>query len=122
MAQHSKTSARIKALIEDLAPPSPPCFDFSNRDAWQTYLASACEASAGESGKWKNHATPHLLGPFIQTDDETPGAWQKNPGWTFCTDCTHSSEQRKKLAVVGRCKPDWWATRTGRVIRLVVIK
>ena len=118
MAQHPKTVARIEALIEDLAPPSPPCFDFHNRDAWRQYLRSACESTAGEARKWKTRP-PQRLGPFIKDENRD---WTKNTQWTFCADCTHNSAQRVVLAKAGRCKPAWWEEHAGRVIKLVVVK
>lgn len=74
-------------LIEDLAPPNPPCF--TGREQWVTYLLASHGASR-EAG---------ILGPVDMR--KTPPVF--NLRFDYCEDCTAKHALRMQLA--GRCKP-----------------
>ena len=78
-------------LIEEVAPPSPPCF--AGRRNWVLYLQSAADAK--KPGRGAN-------GPLII---DTNGLPVFNRAFSFCNDC--DPRHKEAMCAVSRCRPSF---------------
>lgn len=93
-----KRSIAIKAVINELRPPQPPCFH--DLLSWHEYLASAVDTQMSRNGREE--------GPLASTG-KTLSKTQLSTSWTPCKDCEFSDQERAQMQREGRCDPGHWA-------------
>jgi len=82
--------SKRRTLVEQLAPPAPPCF--GSRLQWLEFLISAAE----------EHRPDHGHGPLVF---EAGQPVRFNQRFDFCADCP--SDYRRAQQTAKRCFPDW---------------
>ncbi len=100
----SSTARRrdIGQVVAELAPPAPPCFEA--RDIWLRYLTSAADMQ-------RLSTRTAASGPIALGADGALDYARLNPGFSFCTDCALTANERRILAERNRCDPSWWRNR-----------